>query len=100
MDRFRSTLAHGSILIARSTRAEKSVLVGPPPPSGNATDARSGFGWRGTFPRRDRPRMWKLMIPLGLSNYERDAPISERKAAVIIWIGTVVFTLVAVLFGR
>jgi hypothetical protein len=26
--------------------------------------------------------------------------ISERKAAVIIWIGTVVFTLVAVLFGR
>jgi hypothetical protein len=40
------------------------------------------------------------MAPLGLSNYERDAPSSERKAAVIIWIGTVVFTLVAVLFGR
>jgi hypothetical protein len=26
--------------------------------------------------------------------------ISEKKAAVIIWIGTVVFTLGAVLFGR
>jgi hypothetical protein len=30
----------------------------------------------------------------------KQTPTSERKAAVIIWIGTVVFTLGAMLFGR
>jgi hypothetical protein len=35
-----------------------------------------------------------------LSDMEKTPYISERKAAAIIWIGTVFFTLGAVLFGR
>jgi hypothetical protein len=78
-----------------------SRLDRPAPPRRCGAHARSGLRLARSTPLTSAaPAAISLRSLWGYRIMKQTPTISERKVAVVIWIGTVVFTLGAVLFGR